>query len=80
MILCRKIVNSADIDKKMKKMAVFIYVLQQNTCSDDFYHLYIASSVVTALCNISFYGVLDQRSRTYSCLSCAEYGSELVKH
>jgi len=57
MILCKKIENSADNDKKNENLAVFMCVLQQNTCSDDFYHLYIASSVVTALCNISFYGV-----------------------
>jgi len=57
MILRKKFVNYADNDKKNEKMAVFICVLQQNTCSDDFYHLYIASSVSYCSLQYSFCGV-----------------------
>jgi len=80
MILCLKNEILAQIDKKNEILAVFMLFSQQNTCSDDFNHLYIAHPYVTNSALISFYGVLDQRSQTYSCLSCAEYGSELVKH
>ena len=57
MVLCKKIVNSAENYKKNEKMADFMCVLQQNTCSDDFYHLYIALSVSYCSLQYSFYGV-----------------------
>jgi hypothetical protein len=57
MISCLKIEILAENDKKNEKMADFICISQQNTCSDDFYHLYIAHPYVTNSALISFYGV-----------------------